>query len=139
MRISREADYAIRCLLFMAATPRVARTVAQAAPSQGIPPSFLAKILQKLARAGILSSARGARGGYRFRKDPRDVTVLSVIEAIEGPVAVNDCLVEGATCSRAARCAAHLLWRELQGDIADRLGRRSIGDLHAHETRTRRG
>ena len=139
MRISRETDYAIRCLLFMARAPFEVRTVGETAGPQEIPPSFLAKILQKLVRAEILSSARGQRGGYRFRKSPCDVTILSVIEAIEGPVAFNDCLVDGITCSRVARCAAHPVWKEIQKEVADRLGRRTIGDLLESETPPQRG
>jgi Rrf2 family protein len=96
MKIARETDYAVRCLLFMARSPLAIHTVGEIAESQKIPSCFLAKILQKLVRAGLLSSSRGVRGGFRFRRNPRDVTLLSAIEAVEGPLALDGRRVEGA-------------------------------------------
>lgn len=118
MKISRETDYAIRCLLFMARNPGMVFSVGEISGPQAIPPSFLAKILQKLARAGITSSTRGAGGGFRLAASPDGISLLSVIEALEGPLAVNDCLVDGKACLPSARCSAHAAWKEIRVEIA---------------------
>lgn len=129
MKIARETDYAVRCVLFMARTPSRFFTVREISTVQEIPPSFLAKILQKLSRAGITASARGSRGGFRLAMDPGDITLLKVVEAVEGRLAPNDCLVEGRACSRAGRCSVHPVWRELREEIAGRLGGCTIRKL----------
>jgi Rrf2 family protein len=133
MKIARETDYAVRCLLFMARRPLAVHTVGEIAVSQKIPPSFLAKILQKLVRAGLLSSTRGVRGGFRFRSAPRDVTLLSAIEAVEGSLALYGRRVEGRRCPRVARVAAHPVWKKVQQDMAGTLARYSIQDLAESE------
>jgi Rrf2 family protein len=129
MKIARETDYAIRCLLFMAGNPVKNHTVGQIARSREIPQSFLAKILQKLVRAGILTSARGTGGGFRLSRNPGEITLLQVIEAIEGPLAVNDCFLENRTCSMASRCGAHAAWKEIRKGLAADLGRYTLRRL----------
>lgn len=129
MKIARETDYAIRCVLLMARTPARFFTVREISTVQDIPSSFLAKILQKLSRAGITASARGSRGGFRLVMDPGDITLLTVIEAVEGRLAPNDCLVEDRSCSRAGRCAVHPVWREVREEISGRLGSHTIRKL----------
>lgn len=136
MKIARETDYAIRCLLFMARRPFDIHTAGEIAGAQGIPPTFLAKILQKLVRAGILASARGVGGGFRLLRRPQDVTLLDAIEAVEGSLAPNTCLVEGRHCSRVARCAAHPVWREIQRDMAGTLARYSIQSMMESERKS---
>lgn len=121
MRIARETDYAIRCILFLARAPARVFTVREIAALQEIPPSFLAKILQKLTRAGITASARGSRGGFRLAGDPGGITLLGVVQAVENRLAADGCLVEGRTCSRAGRCSVHPVWTGIREEIAERL------------------
>jgi Rrf2 family nitric oxide-sensitive transcriptional repressor len=129
MKISRETDYAIRCLLFMARDPLRIFSVGEISGARVIPPSFLAKILQKLARAVITSSARGAGGGFRLIASPDRITLLSVIEALEGPMPLNDCLVGGRSCLLIDRCSAHVAWKEIRGEIAGIMRRYTIRQL----------
>jgi Rrf2 family protein len=129
MKIARETDYAVRCLLFMARRPLAVYTVGKIAVSQKIPPSFLAKILQKLVRAGLLSSSRGVGGGFRFRRGPGDVTLLSAIEAVEGPLALDGRRAGMGRRLRIGRNAAHPIWKVIQRDMAGTLARYSIQDM----------
>ncbi|GAB4362667.1 MAG: Rrf2 family transcriptional regulator [Deltaproteobacteria bacterium] len=133
MKISRETDYAIRCLLQLARRPEGVSTVREISGPRGIPPVFLAKILQKLGRAGMTESVRGARGGFRLARDPAEITLLSVIEAVEGPLAPNDCLVEGNRCSQAGRCSVHPVWRELRETLAGMLAAVTLRQLAERE------
>ena len=133
MKISRETDYAVRCLLHMARRPGGIFTVRKISGPRGIPPMFLAKILQKLGKAGITSSVRGSRGGFRLSRSPGEITLLSVFEAVEGPLAPNECLVEGSRCSQAGRCAVHPVWKELRETLAKSLGKVTLRQLAKRE------
>lgn len=133
MKIARETDYAVRCLLHMARRPGGIFTVREISGPRGIPPMFLAKILQKLGKAGIASSVRGARGGFRLSRRPREITLLSVFEAVEGPLTPNECLVEGSRCSQADRCSVHPVWRELRETLVEKLGTVTLKQLAERE------
>lgn len=133
MKISRETDYAIRCLLQLARQPGGVLTVREISGPRGIPPLFLAKILQKLGRAGIAESVRGARGGFRLARAPGEITLLSVIEAVEGPLGSNDCLVEGNRCALSERCSVHPVWKELREILSANLAGISLRELSERE------
>ena len=105
MLVTREADYAVRCVAEVA---RVGRTsAAQVARSQGISPTFLGKIVQSLARAGILATRRGVGGGIALAGPPESFTLLQVIEAIEGPLSIVECLRSPEGCPQAGGCPAY--------------------------------
>lgn len=105
MLVTREADYAVRCVAEVA---RVGRTsAAQVARSQGISPTFLGKIVQSLARAGILATRRGVGGGIALAGPPESFTLLQVIEAVEGPLSIVECLRSPDGCPHAGHCPAY--------------------------------
>lgn len=133
MRISREADYAVRCLVHLASHPDRPVPVGEIAGPQSIPPSFLAKILGRLARAGILSSTRGPGGGFRLAKPPGEITLRSVIVAVAGPLELTECLVEGGYCPRSDRCGGHEAWTEIREELGILLDRYTIGWLLSRE------
>jgi Rrf2 family protein len=110
MRLSQEADYAIRVVLFLSQLNYGevvgARTIAD---HEAISLRFLLKLLQKLIKAGILQSFRGIKGGYALAKLPEDINLKEVIEAIGGPIYLNRCLYDPEYCNlhRAEHCKAH--------------------------------
>jgi len=90
MQITRQADYAIRAVMYLSklgANQRAATS--QVAKEQSIPPSFLAKIISQLSIAGLLHTSRGARGGVMLAKSAKDISLLDVVEAIDGPISLN--------------------------------------------------
>ncbi len=100
MQVTRAADYGIRVMIHMATLPAHERALLPAlARATGAPQSFLSKVLQALCRAGFIASRRGQAGGFVLPPG-RKATVRSVIEAIEGPIHLNLCLVHGASCKR---------------------------------------
>lgn len=105
MLVTREADYAIRCVLEVARHGRI--SAAEVARLQDISPTFLGKIVQSLARAGVLATRRGAGGGITLAVPVAEITLLRVIEAVEGPLYVNDCLLDPPMCVRIAECPAY--------------------------------
>src|SRR5512133_3930273 len=114
MQITRQADYAVRAVLHLARNgeQRVATNVI--ADEQRIPPSFLAKIISQLSIAGLLHTSRGARGGVTLAREPKDISVLGVIAAIEGPIQLNECVGEEALCSLDGECPRRPVWSEAQ-------------------------
>lgn len=104
MLVTREADYAIRCVMEVARHERI--SAAQVAELQGISPTFLGKIVQSLARAGILATRRGVGGGVALAMPIGSITLLQVIEAIEGPLCLNECLTEPPRCLHSETCPA---------------------------------
>jgi Rrf2 family protein len=105
----------------------------QIAKATDVPESFLSKVLQQLVQAGMISSQRGSGGGFRLVADSRHLSLLDVLEAIEGPTRLNACLDPGPSCGRKAWCAAHVVWSEAQAALVHVLRSISIARL-AHRS-----
>lgn len=103
--IRRNTDYALRALVQMGKRPLgEIHLVSTVARETDVPEDFLRKILQKLYRAGILKSHRGPKGGFSLAKEPESVTVLEVMEALQGPVVVNRCFLGRKACPKFTQC-----------------------------------
>jgi len=130
MQITRQADYAIRAVRYLSkqeANRRAATsTVAQ---EMKIPPSFLAKIISQLSIAGLLHTSRGARGGVTLARDPKEISLLDVVEAIDGPILLNECVGDPGKCQFADDCAMHPIWVEAQGTLVKRLRETTFATL----------
>jgi len=134
MQITRATEYAVRCALHLALEPR-ARVVPrrEIAGARGIPEQFLGKIAQRLARAGIIRIHQGARGGYELVVPPSRLTLLQVVEAAEGELALNACVMHPRTCSRTCSCAAHRVWAKARNQLRATLAGATFAELAAHE------
>jgi Rrf2 family protein len=122
MQITRQADYAVRAVLYLARIEGNQRAAtSQVAQEQHIPPSFLAKIISQLSIAGLLHTSRGARGGVTLAREPKDITLLEVIEAIDGPIMLNECVGDASTCTFDEDCPLRPVWCEAQNELVARL------------------
>ncbi len=121
MQITRQADYAVRAVLHLAQHNDQRTATSSIAEEQKIPPSFLAKIISQLSIAGLLHTSRGARGGVMLAREPKDITLLEVIEAIDGPIQLNECVGEAGTCSFEDDCPLRPVWCEAQEELVNRL------------------
>lgn len=122
MQITRQADYAIRAVLYIAKLGAGQRAAtSQIAQEQRIPPSFLAKIISQLSIAGLLQTSRGARGGVMLATTPEEITLLDVVEAIDGPIALNECVGDDNACSFGEDCPLRPIWCDAQDDLVKRL------------------
>jgi len=132
MQINRASDYAVRVMIHLASLPP-GSTVRQGELSKAIEVSghFLSKILQQLVRARLIRSQRGSGGGYALAASAESVSLLEVVEAIEGPVLLNQCLEEEPSCDRKSWCAAHQVWAEAQAAVTNVLGGTSMAGLAA--------
>ncbi len=121
MHITREADYAVRCVLHLASNTGRAVSVGEVAKRKDVPRQFAAKILQKLTKAGIVRPRRGAGGGYTLARDPQDITLLDVYETASGPLALNICAANEKNCDRSPTCPVHPVWVGLTEELAARM------------------
>jgi len=130
MQITRQADYAMRAVAYLAnlGTDRRAAT-SQIAEDQQIPPSFLAKIVSQLSVAGLLQTSRGARGGVSLARSPDEISFLEVVEAIDGPILLNECVADGSACTFGETCTLRPVFCDAQADLVNRLDATSFGSI----------
>jgi len=121
MEITRETDYAIRCVLYLSGKEEAVIRADEISRAMSVPKSFLSKILQKLTKAGVITSFRGVKGGFRLAKKPRQISLLDVIEAIEGPAAMNRCALDASSCNFSGTCTVHPVWVKLRKIVEDYL------------------
>ena len=134
MQITRQADYALRAMLYLARLgPNQRASTRDIAEFQKIPPSFLAKIISQLSIARLIHTARGARGGVTLAREPEQISVLDVVEAIDGPITLNDCTSDPSICSFGDSCPIHDVWCETQAELVHRLKNSTFDQLLKRE------
>lgn len=121
MQITRQTDYAIRCVLHLSRMMDRVLVVDDIAEVMDIPKSFLAKILQRLSKAGIVKSSRGIKGGFQLAKKPGQISLLDVIESIQGPAGMNRCAINKNNCKFSHSCTVHPIWVELRLKVEQHL------------------
>lgn len=118
MEISRRTDYGVRVILDLANLQDGERASTQEiAERQSIPAPFLAKIVSQLSTSGLLETYRGAGGGVVLARPPSEINLLDVIEALDGPIRLNRCVIEPDNCPREDKCPVHAIWMEAQRDL----------------------
>jgi Rrf2 family protein len=134
MQITRQVEYAVRTVLYLAAqAPGACVATARIAREQGIPNSFLAKIVLQLSAGGILHTSRGAKGGVQLAKSAKDISLLEIVEAVDGPIEVNDCVLHAARCQRSRNCPVRKIWCEARAEFVNRLARANFALLAADD------
>lgn len=122
MQITRQADYALRAMIHLSRQQPGERVSTSAiAAVQRIPSSFLAKIISQLSIAGLIHTSRGARGGVVLAKPPGEISILEVVEAIDGPIALNECTAAAGTCEFGEECPMRPIWCDTQDDLIEKL------------------
>ena len=127
---TRRTDYAIRSLLFLATTPGGELSkAAEIAAAMDIPKGFLHQILQELQRAQLVRSVPGRAGGYALSRDPETITLLQVIESVEGPLDDTECALRGGPSHWEEVCALHWVWSSAREVFAGELAKASIAQV----------
>ena len=115
MRITKAGEYAIRCILYLSTKGKGALiSKKEIAENCAIPPQFLSKIAQDLARARIIEIKQGPKGGIILTKDPKNISLLKVLEAITGEIFLNDCVARPESCEASSICIMHNMWIKLR-------------------------
>jgi Rrf2 family transcriptional regulator, iron-sulfur cluster assembly transcription factor len=119
LEITRKSDLAVRALCALGESARLkSSALAEAA---GSTPAFMAQVMALLARQGWVSSDPGPTGGYRLAVSLRDLSMLAMIEAIEGPTDTGRCVLRGGPCSSQELCALHDAWLPARDALLQRL------------------
>jgi Rrf2 family protein len=132
MRLTRAAEYAIRCMIYLSRQGQGVLTSRQEIAQQAeIPVHFLAKIAQDLAKAGLIEIRQGARGGFILRKNPAAISLLEVVETMIGEIFLNDCVARPTGCKVSYNCSVHRVWQDARGQLRTTLRQVSFEQLAA--------
>ncbi len=130
MQIPRRVDYGLRAAIYLSTQdPDRSCSLAEIARRQGVPRKFLEKIIQGLIHSGLVKSKRGSNGGYALARAPGEISFQDIIEALEGPIAVNVCMDEHLKCDHLPRCTMLGVWSEIQQKVVDIFARTTLADL----------
>jgi FeS assembly SUF system regulator len=132
IRITRQTDYGIILLAFLAGRPAdEVRTARDVATSFHLPLPMVSKIMKSLARGGILSSHRGVKGGYSLARNPETITVGDVIEVLEGPIAMTECASTPGSCETEKLCPVRGNWLRISVAVREALERIPLTEMVA--------
>ena len=130
--------YAIRAVCHIAHLQPGARAqVKEISEALDIPPAFLSKILQDLARKGILVSAKGPGGGFQLNCSPSETSLYTLVQAVEGPMVEGDCILGLSLCADDTKCPIHDTWKDIQDAFRERMESTSIMDVVEADRRKR--
>lgn len=130
MQITRAADYAVRVMVHLSSLPQGSRLQKSAIVELSeAPESFLSKVLQRMVAQGLITSWRGSGGGFELAKPPEEISVLNVVEAIDGPMNLNLCVPGSSGCERSLACAVHPVWVEAREALVKVLNRATMDKL----------
>lgn len=127
--ITRDTDYALRALLFMAGRKERRVSVSQLVESLGVPRPFLRKLLQALTRHGILRSHKGFGGGFRLGKASGEIFLLDLMRIFQGPFELNECLFKSKICPNRRFCSLRRKISGIEKNVINELNRITIGSL----------
>lgn len=127
LNITMATDYAMRAMIQLASLPQGGSALrTEISDRQAVPSYFMAKVLRRLVDAGLLRSTRGVRGGFSLARPPTEITMLDVVEAIEGPILLTRCSGDQPDCPVVNGCPASLVWLRVQDQMKDTLDEVSL-------------
>ena len=129
LRISKLTDYGTVVLAHLATNPSTVCSAAEVAGATGIAPPTVSKLLKSLARSGLVSSTRGANGGYRLARGPQDISAADIIDALEGPVSITECSASDSLCEHEDVCSVGNSWQRINVAIRRALDDVTLSDL----------
>ena len=130
MQILSQTEGGIRTVLYLTLTGNDRWVPGQEiCRTQEIAPSFLAKITRPLVKRGILSAVRGVGGGFRLGRPPDTISLLEVVETLQGPLNFNECLIGPGTCERDSLCPVHPVWKQIKDGTERILAMWTFSDL----------
>lgn len=130
MELTRKGEYAIRGIIYLAKQPKgTISLVSEIAEAVQVPQTFLAKIFQSFAKQGLIHSYRGTGGGFTLGRAPEAITLREIVEAVEGPIIPNRCLLGSGACERVDGCTVHPVWKSVQEKVVELLEGVTLDEL----------
>ncbi len=129
-QITRSGDYAIRGMVYLAGKPTgEGSLLSEIASNAGASQTFMAKIFQQFNKLGLVKSQRGTGGGFQLARPAEEITLLEIVEAVEGPIVLNRCILAKGLCSRDSTCTVHPVWKEVQENMTEVLSKVTLRHL----------
>lgn len=129
LRIGKLTDYATRILASLATDPLTIKSATALAEQLLLPATTVSKILKMLSEAGLVTSARGAEGGYRLLKPAKEISVAQVIAVMEGDIAMTECCEKASLCTLQTNCGMKENWLKINGVVHSLLSRLTVLDM----------
>jgi Rrf2 family protein len=126
LELTRRADYAVRAMVALARQPAGVQSGTVLAREMAIPPRFVTQVMGDLVRGGLVVAQTGRRGGYRLARHPSLVSVLHIVEAVEGDARRRTCVLRDSPCSRDGKCDVHHIFAAAQDALLERLAAASL-------------
>ena len=129
LRVTKLTDYATLVLTVLAARPGNVLSAPDLAEHAGLEAPTVAKVLKPLAQAGLVEGFRGANGGYRLARDPSAISLVEIVEAMEGPLGMTECSLHDGQCGIEQSCGVRANWRRINDVVADALRGVSLAEM----------
>jgi FeS assembly SUF system regulator len=129
LRVTKLTDYATLVLTVLAARPGDVLSAPDLAEHAGLEAPTVAKVLKPLAQAGLVEGFRGANGGYRLARDPAAISLVDIVEAMEGPLGMTECSLHDGQCGIEQSCGVRANWRRINDVVADALRGVSLAEM----------
>ena len=129
MQVSKTLDYAVRSLIYMCNKPGIRHSMKEISENQRIPLSYLAKIMRKLVKKGVVRSSVGPEGGYMLRRSPNRINLRDIYEAIEGEIRMVDCMNGENVCVFFDGCTQLPVWDKVQNSMIEILEGTTLQDM----------
>lgn len=133
MKLSTKGKYGLYAMFYLAQHAGNGPQPLKAVAEIGVPEDYLEQLLGNLRRAGLVTTVRGAQGGYQLAKEPEEITVGDIIDATEGPLTISECLSDEGCCHRSGQCRTRRVWEYLSNSINDLLQSISLRDMLEQE------
>jgi len=131
LRVTKLTDYASVVLTVLASDPDAVLSASGLAERAGLEAPTVAKLLKPLAQAGLVDAFRGVNGGYRLARAAAEISLVDILEAMEGPLGMTECSVHAGACGIEQSCGARANWRRINDVVADALRGVSLADMLA--------
>ena len=135
LRVTKLTDYATVVLTVLAARPQVVMSAADLAEQSGLEAPTVSKLLKPLAQAGLVEGFRGANGGYRLAREAAAISLVEIVEAMEGPLAMTECSLHDGQCGISEQCGVRGNWRRINDVVADALRAVSLAQMQGDAAR----
>ena len=129
LRLSKLTDYGTVAMTHIAREPDRVHAAAELAATMGLAVPTASKILKMLARAQLLQSVRGAKGGYMLSQPAGEISIADIIDALEGPIGLTECSVIAGLCALEGSCSVRGNWQRINRVIRDALAQMTLADL----------
>ena len=129
LRVTKLTDYASVVLTVLASDPAAVLSASELAERAGLEVPTVAKLLKPLAQAGLVEGFRGANGGYKLARDAADISLVEIVEAMEGPLGMTECSVHAGQCGIEDSCGVRANWRRINDVVADALRGASLAQM----------